>query len=88
MTVTFRKELKISDVIEWYENDDEMAHALSRVMVEWDLKDPYTGEDIPLPEFDTGEWYRAITFEQFTELIDAWVERRDAVLPNPKGEQS
>jgi len=88
MAIEFKKQLKIRDVLESYDNDEEMARAISRLVEKWDLKDPYTDEPIDLPEPDTSEWYKEVSFEQFTDLIDAWIEHRGNALPKTSGEQS
>jgi hypothetical protein len=88
MEVEFKKQLIIGDVIQPVKTDVEMACAISRVVVSWDIKHAYTKEPIPIPEPDTADWYRQLTYEQFTELIDAWIARRDEALPKVSGEES
>jgi len=88
VVVKFREELKISDVIERYKDDAATARGVSRVVVEWDLVDPYTGDPLPLPEPDTSEWYHQISYGRFMGVLGAWKERRDAEIPKVSGEQS
>jgi len=86
--IKFKKSIKIGDIIEPYVDDKAVACVISRLVEEWDIVDAYTGEPIPLPEHDTWEWYKDITFEVFQELYDALVERLNATVPKASGEQS
>lgn len=76
MKVRFSRNLKVKDVLQHSETDVEMAEKMSHYIEYWDLKDPYTGEDVPTPEAGTSDWYLQIGWDDFVELAGRWGEWR------------